>query len=285
MSISVALWKFVALIVSTCSSDKKQSRKPRSSASLHKNFKRTTPTDVERHHLKTTANQSPHTTRSTVKITNGYSDDSNCEDESKGSWVQTTSAYTNTSPGLFSSPLPSSTTVNRRRSLRSAQVADKENTSGSLYNSHDQEHLDSLNTKKGNSSLPYQTFENDLKNGGDVYRRQALSRATLQKNLNHDEKSEEINKQKDASMPSKTLFSKLLRRFTAKEGDSKPDESSFPQSHNPSRRSWLLHCSILIPLVTIGFFIILGLVYVTMRTDDSAKFLEGSLAVSKSTLF
>ena len=214
------------------------------------------------------------------KITNGYSDDSDDEmDSSQGSWVQMTSAVTNTSPGLLSGGWNSSNSmVTRRRSLRTHSSPHNDKFSQAGFPSP----LNSVNTDTTSDDVGYSTsrsinsgvtkdpkvFQRELRNGGDCYRRKAFSNTADKKRYQKD-LSEGTKEQTSAkSTSSRNIFARLKNVFGSKENEQL--SSDFKQSKEPAPRSWSLLFTYLLPACVFIFFITLGLLYVTMRTDDMA---------------
>lgn len=210
---------------------------------------------------------------SSKKISNGYSDDSDDANDSRGSWVQVSSAVTNTSPGLFSSS-PNSF-VSKRRSLRNRSLPfgnllrDQDSptpTKSPENNDVEPDKLDSVVPPSFKHPDPYEsplTVKKETRNGGDLVRRRVLTQAMKQNSLkksktqiSNNSSPNTHNSSPNSSSPSWSRS--LLRRLRS------PSRSS-PDS---TRLAWPLRCSVLIPFCFVGFFVILGLLYVTMRTDD-----------------
>ena len=211
------------------------------------------------------------------KITNGYSDDSDDHDDSKGSWIQVSTAVTNTSPGLISNF--SDTVVSKRRSLRNrsslnngSDDAEIVTTSKSVENvdmNSDLKDSFLFSSKRHlNSDLNQSTLlaKKDAKNG-DLIRRRALTQAVKQNNVKPSD-SPETDTSNSTSMH-KQDSSKSSPSVPWKYFSLRRPKSFSPTASKSSRRLWPLHCSILIPVCIIGFFVILGLLYITMRSDDA----------------
>ena len=197
-----------------------------------------------------------------------------------------TSQVTNTSPGLFTWN-SSSSPVTRRRSLRSyTSPANQANASSPLHSTN----TDSLDDSEGDNTLGSsytattkytKLSQRELKNGGDCYRRQAFQNITRQENNNKNltKDSNEVNTNKEAF--SKSLLSRFKNYLNSNKTEQHASSSEFKQTEKKAPRSWSLHCAYLLPVCTLIFFCTLGLLYVTMRTDDIAPpILQGSTKVN-----
>ena len=216
-----------------------------------------------------------------AKITNGYSDESDEENDSKqeqDSWIQMKSAVTNTSPGLFGGN-SSNLVVTRRRSLRgfSSHHSDLSNPTGSpsplLHADLQKDKVVEKNFSQVQDDgtpvgvLPsYHKSRREARNGGDILRRQGLNHETQEHVLDNDRSApSEPQLDTDLNVSSKNTFTTLRKYFNRPTTE---QTSGFTQSKKPAPRSWSLQCAYLLPIGTLIFFCTLGLLYVTMRSED-----------------
>uniref|UniRef100_H2YT95 Uncharacterized protein n=1 Tax=Ciona savignyi TaxID=51511 RepID=H2YT95_CIOSA len=79
----------------------------------------------------------------------------------------------------------------------------------------------------------------------------------------NDSAEEIVTSVKETESSKTNIFTYLKSLFLTK------DKEKFGNSKPTLINSWRLHCSVLLPIGTVVFFIILGLLYVTMRSDNS----------------
>jgi len=222
-----------------------------------------------------TSNTRSDSDSGTVKITNGYSDDSDEEaDSSQRSFVQMTTADTNTSPGLLSWNT-SKSTVTRRRSLRSHPSPHNDIFTSQTSPSHLNSENSASDNSHGNSTLDSsykdttkytKLSQRELKNGGDCYRRKAFQNLTRQESSKYVTKDSDVI-ENNKNSTSKSFFGRIKSYFSSSKSEQQ-QAGDFKQTKKQAPRSWSLYCAYFLPVGTLIFFCTLGLLYVTMRTDD-----------------
>uniref|UniRef100_H2XU03 LEM domain-containing protein n=3 Tax=Ciona intestinalis TaxID=7719 RepID=H2XU03_CIOIN len=180
---------------------------------------------------------------SQASVANGYSDDS---DEEK--WEEVTSVDISTSPYLHHSPRSSLTP--RRPLMPQRSIM----TSSRLSHSSKIETPLSAVTRNGGKSLRKRKFDSTKDDDND----ESASHE-------YDDSADEVVASAENFEPKnseRNFFSSFKSLFSSR----KPGQ--FANSEVGLQNSWRLHCSVLLPIGTVVFFIILGLLYITMRSDS-----------------
>ncbi|CAK8689322.1 unnamed protein product [Clavelina lepadiformis] len=247
--------------------------------------------------VKRTPNTSP------LHITNGYSDDSDEEKlSSSGSWIEVTSVDTSTGTSPHSASKSGTQKMLSRRSLRKQSTCGNVSTAfnfspgapgqssafnfstpGSMDNSTAADAIFANSPQNTTSSRNFMLGHGEPANGGsEILRRRVLKRPFTQATISDEETMADEHilqnnaeiKTEQCRQPSKgnifVRFFSYIRSTRQAENFQVPDSNnSFAPSEQPTSSSWSLHCSMLLPICTIIFFIVLGLLYVTMRSDDA----------------
>nr|CAB3263414.1 inner nuclear membrane protein Man1-like [Phallusia mammillata] len=189
-------------------------------------------------------------------VTNGYSDDSDEEENSSWSEVLTADISTSPLPSYNSSPVKSSLTP--RRPLRKSRASlDATPLRSARKNQFDDEH-------------DIHDDRTDIGNGSAIVSQVEENSAEERVKLGYDATTQrQSSKTQTITQENSNPFLHLWRKVSKNNDSVKHSESNgFVQTERPSQQ-WHLHCSALLPIGTIVFFVVLGLLYVTLRSDEA----------------